>query len=412
VFPFSLPSVRSGRGAIVWLGGAPQCGRTARAGTTLDVASLHSDDELSIPRALWRGRGLVGPLETASTTAGQIVAAFGDGAGAAYGETDDAAGISALTPLDGPPALVATANGYIGDADIVSTALRGGSQEIVLRAQRHYASSFGSPVSFPVGSAPISALIVAMDFRADSIVVWAQSGTVYARWITNSGRVFPARTLGPGGDAPQLAAVLSDNTHAFVAWTDEPAPGAAGAATIYLEHSGRDVTFTGTPRVLARFTEPAQQRLTPGSIGLVRITPSEGVMVVWTSVSSAGNYIVSAAGVTSGGPLPATTIAQPGVDLRLAALATGPHDDVVVVLESAPRTARGFDYDYQSILASRTVPGGPGGFSFETPTELAAPGPNGAPAVGVDPDTDRAVVAWQTTAGGMPAVAYAVRAAP
>ena len=411
VFPFSLPAVRSGRGAIVWLGGAPQCGRDTRDGTTLDIASLHSDDELSVPRTLWRGTGLVGPLETASTTRGQIVAAFGQDSSAVYGETPAALGLATLTPLGGPPSLVATADGYIGDADIVNTVVSGGRQQIVLRAQRHYASGFGRPVAFSVGAAPVSALTVGMDFRADAIVLWAQSGTVYARWITNRGRVYPARTLGPAGYAPQLAAVLSDNNHAFVMWSDEPPPGTPGPSTIYLEHSGDDVTF-GRPRVLTRFTEPAEQRLTPGSIALVRITPSEGVTAAWTSRSPSGNYAVSAAGLTSGGPLPAATIAQPAEDLRLAALAAGPHDDIVVVLESAPRAARGFDGTHQAILAARTVSGGPGGFSFETPAALAAPGPNSAPAVAIDPHTDRAVVAWQTTSGGLPAVAYAVRAAP
>ena len=86
-----------------------------------------------------------------------------------------------------------------------------------------------------------------MDFRADSIIVWAQAGTVYARWITNAGHVVPdAARSGPAGYAPQLAAVLSDNDHAFVMWTDEPPPGRAGTTTIYLEHSGDDVTF-GAP---------------------------------------------------------------------------------------------------------------------------------------------------------------------
>jgi hypothetical protein len=410
VFPYSRPSVGSGSGAIVWLGGAPHCGRAARAGTNLDVAALQSDDALSAPRAWWRGTGLVGPLETAATTKGQIVAAVGDGKSAVYGETTAGAGLSTLTPLGGPPSLVATANGYLGDAAIISTVSGVSGQRIALRVQRWYERSFAAPISFTVGRAPITALLVAMDFRADSLIVWAQSGTVYERWISNHGRIFPSRALGPSGYAPQFAAVLSDNDRAFVMWTDEPPAGAAGGARIFLEHSSDKVTF-GTPRVLASFTEPARQRLTPGSIALVRITPSEGVTAAWTSVSAAGNYMVSAAALTShGGTLPAATIAQRGTDLRLAALATGPHYDIVAVLESSPRAAGGFDAAHQAILGSRTVSGGPGGFSFEAPAELAAPGRNGAPAVAIDPDTDRTVVAWQTSAGGRPAVAYAVRA--
>jgi hypothetical protein len=79
------------------------------------------------------------------------------------------------------------------------------------------------------------------------------------------------------------------------------------------------------------------------------------------------------------------------------------------VLESAPRSATGFQLSQQSILAARSVPGGPGGVAFEAPTQLAPPGPNSAPSVAIDPDSDRAVVAWQTVSDGLPAVAYAVR---
>src|ERR1700722_19015334 len=68
VFPTSWPSQRSGRGAILWLGGAPHCGRSGSStGTTLDVASLHSDDLPSIPRSFVAGSGLGGPLGTAWT---------------------------------------------------------------------------------------------------------------------------------------------------------------------------------------------------------------------------------------------------------------------------------------------------------------------------------------------------------
>jgi hypothetical protein len=408
VFPYSIPQTRSGKGAILWLGRSSAC--AGASGTTLDGASLHSDDTLSIARPLLDSAGVVGPLEVAMTTKGQIVAAFGQRDGAVLDE--GVAGTTFATPssLGGPAGLVATADGYIGDADVVTTAVRGRTRVIELRAQRHYESSFEPPVSFSVGSAPVTALTVGMDFRADSIVLWAQHGEAYARWINNAGHVFPTRALGPTGYAPQLAAVLSDNNHAFVMWTDEPPPGVTGTTTIYLEHSGNNVTF-GRPRPLATFSEPAAQRLTPGAIALARMSPSEGVLAAWTSMIG-GSYVVSAAGLTSRGALPPGIIAQQGVDVRLAALATGPHDDAVAVVEEAPRAAGGFDGTHQAILAARTVPGGPGGTAFETAVQLAAPGENSEPSVAIDPDTDRAVVAWQTVVRGRPRVDYAVRASP
>ena len=405
VFPYRTPQSASGRGAILWLGATPHCGSPP----TLDSASLHSDDRLATPRAISAPAAAGGPLETAMTTDGQIVAAYGVAGHAVLGETFAGHTLRAPAPLGGSAELVATANGYIGDADVVSTGGPAGRPVLRLREQRHYEVAFGAPVTFAsAGARPITALAVGMDFRADSIVLWAQGGEVYARWITNAGVVHPLRTLGPAGYAPQLAAVLSDNNHAFAMWTDEPPPGASATATIYLEHSGTHVTF-GPPRALVAFTEPAQQRLTPGSIALARMSPSEGVLAAWTWVSGA-SYVVSAAGLTSSGAVGIQTLSQPGADLRLAALAAGPRNDAVAVVESAPRASRGFDGTSQAILASR-IPGAAGGASFGPLTALAPAALNGSPSVAIDPRNDRAVVAWQTSAGGEPALAYAVRAA-
>jgi hypothetical protein len=417
VFPFSYPSTRSGRGAILWLGGAPSCaaGGSSTA-STLDSATLHSDDQPSVARAVVSGHQLVGPLESAGTAAGQLVAVSGDASSPAGGRAgallaEGLAGgvLHVLVALGGPDAPVATADGYIGDADVATTATGiGGDQLIELREQRHYSYTFGAPVILQEGFAPITVLYVAMDFRGDSIVLWAQGGEMHAQWVTNQRRVYAPQVLGPAGYAPQIAAVLSDNGHAFVMWTDEPAPGAAGQARIFLEHSGNNVQFPAAPGLLAAFGEPRAQRLSAGAVALVRMTPSEGVLAAWTLVQG-GNFVVQAAGLTSNHVLPRATIATPGVDLRLAGLATGPKNDFVAVIESAPRGASGFDAAQQAILAARSVPGGPGGVAFETPAQLAAPGPNSAPSVAIDPGSDRAVVAWQTVAGGLPAVAWAVR---
>ncbi len=420
VFPFSSPNQRSGRGAILWLGGAPSCSGVAGSPATLDSASLHSDDAPSLPRAIISGRRLVGPLATATTTAGQIVAVSGDtgnpsGAlpGALFGEGRAGGSLHSLTELGGPAELVATAEGYIGDADVVSTATAvGGEQLIELREQRHYATRFAPPVVLDEGFAPITALTVGLDYRADSIVLWVQGNEAHAQWISNAGRPSPPQVLGPAGYDPQLAAVLSDNNHAFVMWTNEPPPGVAGLSRIYLEHSGNNVLFTAPhPHTLAAFSEPIGQRLTPHAIALVRMTPSEGVLAAWT-LAQGGNYVVEAAGLTSTQVLPPATLAVPGADVRLAALATGPDNDAVAVLEQAPRAATGFDASQQAILAARSVPGGPGGVAFEAPTQLATAGPNSAPSVAIDPGTDRAVVAWQTVVGALPAIAYAVRSGP
>ena len=103
--------------------------RRARGRTTLDVASLHSDDTLSLPRALGAAAALARPARDRDDDEGpdrRRVRRGGDGA--ALGEVDAGDDVRAAEPLGGPAALVATANGYIGDADVVTTADHGGTR--------------------------------------------------------------------------------------------------------------------------------------------------------------------------------------------------------------------------------------------------------------------------------------------
>jgi len=407
VFPFSEPSQRSGRGAILWLGSPPGCS-LARA-VTLDSATLHTSDWPSVARSALGAGQLSAPLAATATTVGQLVAVLGGVAGTVLAEGSAGARLARVATIGAPGTAYAAADGYIGDADVVSVETIDGRQAIELRAQRHYASSFAPPVSMFEGAGPITSLSVALDFRADSVVLWAQGGEVHAQWVSNAGSASPPQVLGPAGYAPQIAAVLSDDGRAFVLWSDQPAPGSSAPTTIYLDHSAASVIFSAPPRAIATLIQPPAQRLGPGAVALVRMTPSEGVLAAWPIMLD-GNYAVSAAGLTSSKVLPPATISQIGADLRLAALATGPRNDVVVVLERAARApAGGFDQTQQAILAARTVPGGPGGVAFETPVLLAREGPNSAPAVAVDPDSDRAVLVWQTVVGGAAEIAYAVR---
>ena len=126
-----------------------------------------------------------------------------------------------------------------------------------------------------------------------------------------------------------LAAVLSDNDHAFAMWTDEPPPGVGGATQVLLAHSAVGPTFHRT-RTLASFTEPTGVRLTPGAVGAERLS-DEGVALLWPAMVS-GNYVVEAAGVSETGVRPPSILSESGQDVRLAAVATGPEDEFVVVV--------------------------------------------------------------------------------
>jgi hypothetical protein len=413
VFPFSSPNTRSGEGAIVWLGSSPSCTDRGSGARTFDIAALHSDDSPVAPRPLTTGAAaatnLAAPLYTAATTHGQIVAiaAAGDGA-PMLGDGFARSGIAELQTLGGSDELVATMDGFIGDVD-VATVVRAPSApgyEIELRAQRHYSSAFGRALYLPVGSGTVTALAIGMDFRADRLVVWAQGGRIWAQYVTNGGRIKPRQLLGPSGYAPQISAVLSDDDHAFVLWTDEPPLGVVGPTSVYLAHSGFGPTFHRAT-VLAAFTQAPGVRLTPGAVAAERLS-SEGVALLWPAMTG-GNYVIDAAGATQTGVLAPSVLAQAGQDLRLGAVATGPQNEIVVLVEDAPRTTAGFDQSRQELLATRSNEvRDPGGLGFGPLTEIAPSASNSDPSVGVDPDTDSAVAAWQTTAFGVPAIDYAV----
>ena len=89
--------------------------------------------------------------------------------------------------------------------------------------------------------------------------------------------------LGPAGYAPQLAAVLSDNNHAFVMWTDEPPPGQRrhGHDLPRAFRRQRHLPAAAGARDVRRARAGSGWR--PAAIALVRMTPSEGVLAAWTS---------------------------------------------------------------------------------------------------------------------------------
>ena len=417
VFPARSPLLSSGVGAIVWIGVAPSCSDLGSGVASVDEAALTSSDQPTAPRVFSGGvastHGLVAPLTTAFSAKGQIIAVAGSSSSQSLGspegllaEAPASAGFNTLSRLGGPASLVAAADGYIGDADVASVIKTAtGAHAIELRAQRHWQYAFGPPLVLPAGPGPITALALGMDFRADSLVVWAQGGHVWARRVTNDGAVYPSQMLGRSGADPQITAALSDDNHAFVAWTDEPPATVSAPSTVFLAHSGANVVFHGAT-VLSTFVEPAGVRLTPGAVALERLS-GEGLALVWPTIVS-GFYAVDAASLTDRGPLPPSVLSLPSQDVRTAAVAAGPKNEIVILLEVAPRTATGFDSTQQQIFGVRSGEAASGGIGFGPPTELAPSGPNSDPSVAVDPVSDLAVAAWQTSLAGVPALQWSL----
>lgn len=404
LFPQSSPFRRSGPGAVLW-GGTAWMGRCATpAGPSgVLIAPILDSDELGPPRAL--GSAVLASAAAVATTQGQILAAVGlgpVGAGAlapalTEGRADGA--FSVPRPLSGAAGAVAGAVGYLGDVALASVTSsssprQGSRQSIVLAQQRHFAATPSVRGRYALVAAPVSALDVALDYRSDALLTWAQSGRLRARFVPAIGPPGPIQTLGFSGSSPSLSAVVSDDGRAIVAWVSERPPGAGRPATahVYLSVSGPGVRFSSAPRLLERFREPPGDSLPLTALQLVRLS-TEAVTLAWTGVGSGGHSVVRIAPVGLGGPGPVTVLSDPGSDAALGALGPGPRGDAVVVWTVADPTG---PPGRAKIEAQRLTP------SFTRPQigarqTLAGPGPHSHPAAAIDPASDRALVIW--TAG-------------
>jgi len=407
VFPSDSPRHSTGAGAIAWSAGA-QC---AGKGGVL-VAAIGSDDVPLTPAPARVASGgeiaLRGPLEAAGAPHGDIVIAGSAPAGAAPGgmftEGHTTGPFSRPLATAGPASPVALDTAYLDDVAIASPVPGSGSGNgVALRVQRHMAKAFAGPVAAsPSGPGPVESLRVALDYRSDALVVWRAAGAIYARYMPASGRAHPIERLGGAGPDPGIAALASDDGRGIVAWADR----ATSDTSIYLDISAVGARF-GRPRLLERFADPGGLASPNGSPSLVRLS-SETVMIAWAG-SAQGRWVVRTAPVYTNGLQSVNTISATGADALLAALVPGPRDEAFVLWTEPQRTAQGLaSTSQQAIFAARGTDEHGGVSVFGAPEQLAPAGPNGDPAVAVDPDSDRAVAAWKRADGR---IAYSIRAA-
>jgi hypothetical protein len=318
-----------------------------------------------------------------------------------------------------------------------------------VRTQRHYSTAVATPRLIPAGAGPVEAVVAALDYRAEILLVWADRGGVYARELPPAGSAGPARRLGPAGVDPEIGALLSDDGHAIVAWrslsavpgggTGPPSTGRVGGAgtspagaggasptggkgastaiELSFFETGSGATLDpGTLQQVERFRDLPGFPPPVGSLRLIRLS-SEAVMLAWTGLS-AGRYVVRASPVSlrrgAWAPVTISGATGPhGEDAVLADLVPGPDAEALALWSAGPRLpSGGSNARRQAILAARGHYAGRGEVSFEAPEAIAPSGPNGPPSAAFDPQTGRALAAWVTLAGGASAgrLAYALRA--
>ncbi len=407
-----------------------------------------------------------GPRATPTVAGGDTVtkqaatgASTGVGAGALT-EGKIAGAFGAPQPLGGPAAPVAASSAYLGDVAIASPVRTRAGWAIAVRPQRHYSESPARARLVPVGAGPVEAVAATMDYRAEVLLVWASGGAVHARKLSPAGALGPTQRLGSftvGSPDPELRALLSDDGHSIVAWRNQSVAPGTPTTTIELSISGGGLAF-GAPQVLERFRDLGGFVPPAGSLRLLRLS-SEAVVIAWTGVN-ADRYVVRASpvslrrgawapvAISSGGSTDAQAGGSidvqagatrapasggqtgsnrtrtskgrtganrsPATDAVLADIAAGPDAEAFAVWRTAPSLANGAPNPQRwAIRAARGHYAGQGEVSFTAPELVAAPGPNGPPAVAVDPASGRALAAWVSLAsgGGVGRIEYALRAA-
>jgi hypothetical protein len=404
VFPSDKPNQSSGQGAIVW-SASSACG-DGQGARVSPLSSSDVPDAPIIPRSA-SGKPIVprGQITASGAPHGEIVIAGTAPAtpGAGLLIQGLASGpFAALKTSGGLAAPMALGTAYLGDMAVASPSTGARTDGILdVHVERFYAHDFTRNVSARIpGGGPMRALTLAMDFRGEALAVWAQRGSIYARLIPNKGPARPLQRLGPAGSDPRISALLSDDNRAIVAWSERHGT----QTSVYIDRSALGVRFR-RPQLLERFLNP-DAASPAGSPSLVRLS-SETVLLAWAG-SAGGPWVVRTAPVDLNGVLSIGTVSAPGTDALLADLAPGPEDDALLLwTEPLPTRTGQPDMARQAIFAARGTEAGGGRAIFGEPERVAAPGPVSDATVALDPDSDRAVAAWQGEAG---TIEYSIRA--
>ena len=266
VFPSDGPQHSTGAGATVW--SVPKAGCGGPAG--IRIARLGSDDQPGEPAPLGEpGEGglRLSGLEAATGAAGGKIVLVGAG-GAAMPEkaagyfTEGIAGgtFSKPAPSGGPAAPVAVATAYLGDVAIVSlgdtdpraggvngtsAGTGAGGEALQVRLERHYAKTFGVPVTVSAEGAGIGQIAAALDFRSEALVAWQRDGAVHAVTLGNHGQLGTEQRLGSAGRDSQIAALNSDDHRGVIAWSTEE----GGVRSVFADVSapgGDSVSHSGS----------------------------------------------------------------------------------------------------------------------------------------------------------------------
>jgi hypothetical protein len=410
-FPSEAPNLPTGPGAIVWGSQAGGCSGAAEHSPSLSSRVTLAPVGASDRPASASARALPGLFSGELAAAGASFGRVTIGAalhGAAFSGSAAVAVLQggAERPLGAPKlheaaSAVAIGRAYLGDVAVAT--VQGSS--IAVRVERYYSHGFGPARLVPIGHGRVTSLVATMDYRSDVLLAWQQSSAIYAHMLRASGRSEPTQRLGRSAASPQLQALVSDNDHGAVAWSD-PAPEKRATTTrTYLDLSGPGVRF-GAPRLLASFADPAHVSRSSGSLGLVRLS-TENALLAWTDMQQ-GRYVVRGAPIVAAAGGAATLLSGAGRDAVLAGLAPGPAGEAIALWTTSPGGPVDPVAARTELWAARTFVVPHNRLELQAPAMIAAPGALAAVSVAVDPGDGRALAAWRTQRAST-SIGYAVR---
>jgi hypothetical protein len=404
-FPRDKPTHATGQGAVVWAAAPHAC--PGGAGTLISPIGASDTPSTASYARTPSGAKLVlrPPLALAPAPHGELAIAGsasaptrGDGvlvqgsAGGPFAPLGTIAGVLSGSSLF---------TGYLGDVAAASpTGGGGGRGGARIDVERYFAHTLSPSRIVPASSGPVQALTVSLDFRTDAIAAWRQNGSLYAHDLPASGAVQPTQRLASAGAATRIAALISDDNRAIVAWADER----DGKTSVYVDDSATGVRF-GKPQLLERFANPSGLPYPANSPRLTRLS-SESVMLAWSGAQD-GHWVVRTAAIDLNGLRKVSTISAPGADALLDDLQPGPDGEAIALWSEPQRAPDGkLDPGDQAIVAARGIDARPGITIFGGPEQVAPPGPSSDATLAFDPASDRALALWL---GAGDVVDYAVR---
>ncbi|HWF31512.1 MAG TPA: hypothetical protein VG188_03030 [Solirubrobacteraceae bacterium] len=404
-FPRDKPTHATGQGAVVWTAAPHAC----PSGAGVFVAPIGASDTPGAPSYARTPGGarlvLRAPLALAPAAHGELAIAGsasaptrGDGVLVQGSAAGPFAPLGTIAGVLSPGSLF---TGYLGDVAAASPTGGGGERGGArVDVERYFAHALSPSRIVPASAGAVQALTVSLDFRTDAIVAWRQGGALYAHDLPASGASQPTQRLASVGPAARIAALISDDNRAIVAWADER----SGKTSIYLDDSAAGVRF-GKPQLLERFANPSALPYPSTSPRLTRLS-SESVMLAWSGAQD-GHWVVRTAAIDLNGLRKVNTISAPGTDALLDDLQPGPDGEAIALWSEPQRTTDGkLETSDQAIVAARGIDARPGITIFGGPEQVAPPGPNSGATLAFDPGSDRALALWLGAGGD---VDYAVR---